>query len=73
MDDGENSLSQALKLKTALTSLNLNRSSIGLHQALRVNTSLISLDLSGTSVGDKGAYSLSQALRANTSHFLEFE
>ena len=65
-------LSQALKVNTSLTKLNVY-SSIGdkgatsLSQALALNTSLTTLDLSHNSIGAEGATSLSQALAVNTS------
>ncbi|XP_067041353.1 protein NLRC3-like [Acropora muricata] len=66
-------LSQALRVNTSLSSLDLARNSIGnegansLAQALRVNTSLSSLALAFNSIGNEGANSLAQALRVNTS------
>ena len=72
-----NSLSQALKVNTSLTSLDLCWNCIGyegahsLSEALRVNTSLTSLDLRFNSIGDEGANSLSEALRVkHLSYFL---
>ena len=68
-----NVLTQALKVSTSLSSLNLYSNSIGagganaLAQALRVNTTLSSLNLFSNSIGDEGANSLAQALRVNTS------
>ncbi|XP_044169044.1 nucleotide-binding oligomerization domain-containing protein 2-like, partial [Acropora millepora] len=68
-----NSLAQALRVNTSLSSLHLHANSIGdegansLAQALRVNTSLSSLELRYNSIGDEGANSLAQALRVNTS------
>ena len=64
---GANSLAQALRVNTSLSSLDLRSNSIGdegansLAEALIVNTSLSSLDLGYNSIGDEGANSLAQA------------
>ncbi|XP_067039167.1 NLR family CARD domain-containing protein 3-like [Acropora muricata] len=71
--EGANSLAEALRVNTSLSSLNLHSNSIGdegagsLAMALRVNTSLYSLDLSANSICAEGANSLAQALRVNAS------
>ena len=68
-----NLLTQALRVNTSLSSLDLSHNSIrsekanSLFQALIVNTSLSSLDLSYNSIGDKGTNTLAQALIVNTS------
>ncbi|XP_074620584.1 uncharacterized protein LOC141879271 [Acropora palmata] len=71
--EGANSLAEALRVNTSLSSLNLHSNSIGdkgadsLAMALRINTSLCSLDLSANSICAEGAKSLAQALIDNTS------
>ena len=71
--EGANSLAEALRVNTSLSSLNLHSNSIGdegadsLAMALRINTSLCSLDLSANSICAEGAISLAQALIDNTS------
>ena len=67
-----NSLAQALRVNTSLSSLKLSGNFIGaegansLAQVLRVNTSLSSLDLKFSFIGNEGANSLAQALRFKT-------
>ncbi|XP_015759265.1 PREDICTED: uncharacterized protein LOC107338542 [Acropora digitifera] len=68
-----NLLTQALRVNTSVSSLDLSGNNIfdeganSLAQVLRVNTSLSTLDLSGNFIGIEGANSISQALRINTS------
>ena len=72
-DIGAESLSQALKVNSSLSNLDLSVNFIGdpgaesLSQALKVNSSLTNLDLSCNGFGDLGAKSLSQALTVNSS------
>ncbi|KAI8598054.1 hypothetical protein EDD21DRAFT_407131 [Dissophora ornata] len=70
--EGALALSEALKTNTALTTLDLEKNSIGdegtlaLSEALKTNTTLTTLNLENNSIGNEGALALSEALKTNT-------
>ena len=65
-------LSEALKVNSTLTQLDLRRNDIGdkgatgIAKALKVNSTLTVLYLSGNDVGDQGATGLAEALKVNS-------
>ncbi|KAG9060730.1 hypothetical protein KI688_008941 [Linnemannia hyalina] len=65
-------LSETLKTNSSLTTLNLERNSIGdngaqaLSEALKTNSTLTTLNLLRNSIGDNGAQALSEALKTNS-------
>ena len=65
-------LSEALKVNSTLTTINLEQNSIGpegaaaLSEALKVNSTLTTINLYGNSIGHEGAAALSKALKANS-------
>ncbi|ORZ27906.1 hypothetical protein BCR41DRAFT_418888 [Lobosporangium transversale] len=70
-DEEAVALSEALKINTALATLNLNynlmwrEGAIALLEALKANTALIALSMEGNSIGDVGPTS-SDVLETNT-------
>ncbi|KAG0196550.1 hypothetical protein BGX28_009996, partial [Mortierella sp. GBA30] len=70
--NGAVALSEALKINSTVTTLNLSYNSIGdngavaLSEALKTNSTLTTLDLRNNSIGSYGAVALSEALKTNS-------
>ena len=69
---GNQSLAEALKTNTTLTSIDLNENPISaegtqaLAEALKTNTTLTSINLECINIADEGAQALAEALKTNT-------
>ncbi|KFH71343.1 hypothetical protein MVEG_01643 [Podila verticillata NRRL 6337] len=77
-DNGAQALSEALKINSTLTTLNLRSNFIGddgaqaLAEALKTNSTLSVLDLSDNSIGNYGVQALSEALKTNSTIAVEY-